>query len=253
MVRTLLLFLMLAVTLICGGCGTMGPVKPLKKALPNAPQQVKLQQKGTAMLLSWTAPTRHQNGDLIENLGGFYIYRASYDPDSGCPECRPPKNLLSKIDLGYYRSNHSGKRISFWDNDVAAGNGYRYKIVPYTDSNGIGTATTIHRACITPPLPPQDIIAAGLDRQVRLRWKIAANVKPETMRGYNIYRRQGDNYFSPQPLNKKPLTQLRYDDFAVKNGQEYHYALRSVIAVDGHIVESTLSTEVTATPARPVQ
>ena len=248
---TLLPVLLLVITL--AGCGNVGPVQPLQKTLPEAVSNVTLQQKGTALLLSWDIPTHNQDGSELNNLDGFAIYKSDYDLAKGCPECRPPKNLLRKVDLSYYRSgNRSSDSIYLWDSVVEEETGYRYKIVPYTSDGRDGNITLVHRPCFTAPYPPTNLGGIGLDRQARLSWQAAEETRQGVqLLGYNIYRRSGSNYFNPNPLNDKPLTTLCYDDLNVENNTNYSYALRTVITIGERQLESPLCTEAQVLPKRP--
>ncbi len=240
-------WLTVIVAVVLAGCGTVGPVKPLKKALPKAVDNLALRQLGTAMVLSWEAPTENQDESPATDLAGFAIYRASYDAANGCPQCREPKKLLRKIDLAWYRSSHpDSKRVYLWDEDIDRVSGYRYKVVPYNSGGEYGAAATVYRCSYPLPPPPRQVVASALDRQVRLRWQAAAQVF-----GYNVYRCGADGTFTPWPLNHRVLHQLGFDDFQVENGHSYTYAVRSVVNQAGVRVESALSTAITATPHRP--
>lgn len=247
------ILLLALVAVIAAGCGKMGPVQPLQKELPAPVANVSLQQKGTALLLSWDIPTKNQDGSPLEDLKGFNIYKSDYDLAKGCPECRPPKNLLRQVDLAYYRSsNRNSDRIHLWDSAVEEETGYRYKIVPYTEQGHDGESVLLHRPCFTAPYPPAELNGRGLDKQVRLNWEAALEDRQGAeLIGYNIYRRSGSDYFAATPLNAEPLTVLKYDDFKVKNGTEYSYAVRSLIKIGDQQLESSLSPITAVVPIRP--
>lgn len=246
-----LLALIMLVTLTA--CGNVGPVQPLLKTLPKGAEAVTLEQKGSALLLSWDIPTQNQDGTALTNLAGFAIYKSDYDLAKGCPECRPPQNLYRKIDLAYFRSNNrNSKKIYLWDNAVEEEMGYRYKIVPYTSDDLSGASTLIHRPCFTPPDATSNLDATGLDRQIRLSWTPASETRQGVqLIGYNVYRRSGDNYFGATPLNATPVTSHSYEDLKVKNDLLYHYALRSVIAIGEQTLESSFSAEIAVEAKRP--
>lgn len=248
---SLLLTLVMLVSL--SACGNVGPVKPLLKTLPKGAESVALEQKGSALLLSWDIPTQNQDGTALTNLAGFAIYKSDYDLAKGCPECRPPQNLYRKIDLAYFRSNNrNSNQIHLWDNAVEEEMGYRYKIVPYTSDDLNGTISLIHRPCFAPPESVASLDAIGLDHQVRLNWSAASETRQGIqIVGYNIYRRSGDTYFSATPLNAVPVTALNYEDLKVKNDTLYHYALRTVIAIGQQQLESSFSAEVAVEAKRP--
>lgn len=245
--------LVLVAVLALTGCGNVGPVQPLLKTLPKAAAAITLEQKGNALLLSWQIPTQNQDGTALTDLAGFAVYKSDYDLAKGCPECRPPKNLYRNVDLAYFRSNNrNSDRIYIWDNAVDEETGYRYKIVPYTTKGFDGIGALVHRPCYTPPDSPTNIVSTGLDRQARISWDAASETRPETqLLGYNLYRRSGDSYFSATPINDTLLTNPSYEDSTVENDSVYHYAVRSVITIGEHQLESTFSTEVEVEPKRP--
>lgn len=252
--RASLLIVSLLLAVLSGaGCGKKGPVQALRLALPAAVSGVELAQKGNALLLSWLIPTANQDGSPLTDLAGFKVYKTDYDLAKGCPECRPPQQLLRDIDLDYYRSSHrQSQRILLWDNVVEEDNGYRYLIIPYTASGQFGPGFTIHRPCYAPPLPPAEIAGSGLDQQVRLQWSAAEDSRQGIeWLGYNIYRRSADQYFEAQPLNDAPVAALNYDDFNVSNEGDYSYALRSVVRLGEQVLESQLSPQVAVQPRRP--
>nr|WP_320048829.1 hypothetical protein [uncultured Desulfuromonas sp.] len=234
-------------------CGKVGPVKPLQKALPSAVNHATLDQKGNALLLAWDIPTSNQDGSPLENLKGFDIYRSDYNLAKGCPECRPPKNLLRQIDLAYYQStNRNSTRVYLWDSAVEEEVGYRYRIVPMTDDGHAGADLLIHRPCYSAPYPPMDISGEALDKLVRLNWTPAQEGRQGVeVVGYNVYRRSGGNYFAAEPLNDNPVKETAYEDFQVSNDTLYTYAVRSVIRLDDQLVESPLSHPVNLQPRRP--
>ncbi len=245
--------LLLSLLLTMVGCGTVGPVQPLQKSLPKAVNNATLHQKGTALLLAWDIPTRNQDDSALTDLTGFAVYKSDYDLARGCPECRPPKHLLRKIDLAYYRSNNrSSQRIYLWDSAVEEETGYSYKIVPYTVAGHEGGAVLLHRACFTSAPAVNQLTAQGLDRQARLMWLAAEeNRQGIDLLGYNIYRRSGKDYFAVMPLNEQPITGTSYEDLNVENDSDYTYAVRTVIAIGDLQLESALSDEAVARPLRP--
>ena len=80
-------------------------------------------------------------------------------------------------------------------------------------------------ADVFPPGPPHDVIAASVPGAINLIWE-ASDAKDTG--GYLVLRGEagGDTL---TPLNKEPITDLRYRDESVKGGVRYVYAL---VAVD---------------------
>jgi hypothetical protein len=232
-------------------CGLKGPLKPLREPLPTAPAGFSLQQKGARILLSWGIPHQNQDGSPLTDLAGFRVYKMHYNPAEDCPECRDTSVLLREVDPDYLRGAiQLGNRLFLWDADLTEGLGYRYRVVPYTRSGFDGASAVAMRIFLPPPTAPTGVSAQPLDHQVRLTWTPPLELSPETLVGYNVYRRSADGSFSPEPLNPALLKKARFEDFTVRNGVAYHYAVRSVAREQKETVESALSAEVAATPRR---
>lgn len=238
-----LLVLLFAASLLAG-CGLKGPVRPLEQKLPAAPQGLRVQQRGLRMLLSWAPPTRNQDGSPLKDLQGYRVYKMEYDPTEDCPECRDTSVLLLEVDLEYLRqARRVNGRLYLWDNDLEAGRGYQYRVVAYTRKGREGAPTQLRRPFFLAPAQPSNLVTTSHDRLVRLSWSPV-----EAAVGYNVYRRQPDQPFGPEPINSELLSETGFDDFHLENGRTYIYAVRSVVERLDLRVESPLSASVEAVP-----
>jgi len=235
-----LLFLLLLLT---AGCGNKGPVRPLRQPLPAAPQALQVVQKGTRFIVAWNLPKTNQDGSELTDLEGFHVYKMKYDLAQDCPECRDTSVLLQDVDLGYLRDvRRSGDRLFLWDGELEADFGYQYRITPYNTKGREGEPTQLRVPFFTPPPSPETPVAEAHDRLVRLRWPpVPAGGPWAELLGYNLYRRQGDEPFPPQPLNGELLTAPTFEDYGVENGKTYIYAVRTVVRIGEQRVESGLS------------
>ena len=246
--RKLLILLLLLPALVA--CGKKGPVRPLLQALPAAPGDFSVRQLGTRFLLAFELPTKNQDGSPLTDLQGFQVYKMKYDPVQDCPECRDTSVLLQSIDLDYLRGvTRSGNRLELWDGGLEPGFGYQYRVAAVTRKGAAGLPSVIRRSYFAPPAAPTGVQIAPHDQMVRLQWQpLTGFPKAGELAGYNVYRRLPGTPFPALPVNHAPVKTAFYEDYGVKNGQGYDYALRSVVTISGTVVEGPLSTIVSATP-----
>ena len=72
---------------------------------------------------------------------------------------------------------------------------------------------------------------------------------PVNLLGYNIYRTEGAQETSKNPLNQEPITATQYEDKKFKFGNKYGYVVRSVsLGTEGKPVESQDSNSIRLAP-----
>lgn len=241
---------LLLLLVLPAGCGKKGPVQPLKQPLPAAPRELTLRQLGMRFLLTWDIPKVNQNGTPLTNLKGFNVYKMRYDLAEDCPECRDTSVLIEEIDLDYLQDViRRGDSLYFWDAKLKTGFGYKYSVVPFNRRNREGAPAKVRRPMVVPPLPPAGLNAAAHDRLVRIHWEpMTEDRQGVEWLGYNLYRRAPDEPFLSRPLNREPLMNPSFEDFDVQNNMTYVYAVRSVVRILDHPVESPLSPLAEAIP-----
>ena len=242
------LALLLLILLSLAACGKRGPVRPLLQALPEAPQNLRVQQQGERFLISFGLPGKNQDDSPLADLQGFKVYKMKYDPQRECPECRDTSVLLQSIDLDYLRDvRRVGDRLELWDRGLAPEVGYQYRVVAVNRNGADGRPAVAKRPFFAPPPAPAGLVATGRDQMVQLSWQPPAAAAKELV-GYNLYRRTPDDAFPSLPVNQEPLRPEGFEDYGLQNGTSYDYAVRSVIETDGWQLESPLSETVTVTP-----
>ena len=240
----ILLFVFFALT----ACGQRGPVRPLLQALPEAPQNLRVQQQGQRFLITFGLPGKNQDNSPLTDLQGFQVYKMEYDPLRECPECRDTSVLLQSIDLDYLRDvRRVGDRLELWDSGLSPGRGYQYRVVAVNRKGAAGRPAVAKRPFFTPPAAPTGLVATGLDQMVRLSWQPVPTGDRELV-GYNLYRRTPEDAFPTAPINREPIAATRFEEYGLQNGTTYDYAVRSVIKSGDWLVESLLSEAVTVTP-----
>lgn len=246
--QTVRLIALISIVLMLSACGRKGAVKPLKANLPDSVQNVELRQRGGELLLSWQLPGQNQNDTPLETAPVVDIYRMLYDPADYCPECKDRSTLLYSIDPELPRpARLNGDRYLLHDRQVAAGEGYRYRLIPRNERGQAGLPLVVQIAFSEPPLAPGGLTIEGYDRSTSLSWNPVQPDKGQKLLGYRIYRQDEES----QPavlLNQRPLTNLGYDDTSLENGRQYRYQIRALFEQNGQSLESLPSATVSAIP-----
>jgi hypothetical protein len=227
-------------------CGKKGPVRPLLKAEPAAPGRPEARQIGAEILLYVDLPERNLDGTPLTDLSELRIYRRE-TADGVCAECDEPTELWRSIDPVV--APRDGLRLIIRDDDVRTGYGYRYRLVPVTSRGLTGAPAALARQLHPFPPAPEELIATGFDRMVRLQWKESSDLAPGWKPlGCQLFRTSGDAPFGLAPLTLQPVQGGKYDDLGPTNGILYRYQVRCLSEKAGVIVDSPPSAVVAVTP-----
>ena len=176
----------------------------------------RLTENGTAILLTWTAPTRGYHGQDVSPATGYQILR--WDVTRGYA------NWDILVD------NTGSTVTSYVDRDIAPHNTYDYKVRAWNDW-GVGDRS------FSAEIRTQDLDVIGAPRNFRvgtssegaaLTWD-APEGDADTDLSYRIYRREHSGATVPLVLLASDHGATSYTDGTVVPGSEYHYQVR----VDG--------------------
>lgn len=249
--RTAVLIIISMTMIIMTGCGKKGPVRPKLDTIPEAPQNLTLQQQGKLFVLGWTIPAKNQDGSQAEGLVGFRIKRLSYDGAEDCPTCRDPQIEVAELDIDAPDPGQRiGDRIYWRDLDIRPGSGYRYAIAPLIVGGGEGPAATIHLAVQQPPASPSNLQVEAGDRQVKVEWTAPVLKEGAALVGYNLYRRQAKRSFPIIPVNTEPLKSTSLLDRGLDNDRAYEYRVSAVVSIGGQMLESMATPGALITPQK---
>ena len=192
--------LLFAACLMLVSCGKKGP--PTLKAYekPSAPAAVKAIHREDRILLSWSYTSKK------ENLKEFYILRAE---DSS----------FQKI------ASVTKEESSYTDVNFKTGALYKYKVVAGSLKNILSDDSNILiiKPEVVPPAPKNISFKVGNDA-LNVSWNSAGeNVL------YNVYRSAEKGKYSINPINKEPLTALKYSD-NLETGSPVYYTIRSLLS-----------------------
>ncbi len=225
------------------GCGKKGPLIYPDMLIAQPPQQLKVEQSGAALRLSFDLPDKDRSGRKLEDLEAILLGRRVYQ-EHDCVSCQDQYQALQKIDPAFPApAQRQGNRIVVTDTDVRHGERYQYRLQTVQKGGITGSAvTTAMVKLLAAPQPPELKARSAFGGFIAL--DINGSVPQDaTLVGYAIYRAEGSG-----PL--APLTTLiaaaQYEDQAVQRGVVYRYAASVVIKrADGMLAESEPSAAVT--------
>ncbi len=249
----LLGFLLPPVLLV--GCGRRGPPLPPRPVTPAAVGALRAEPRDSAILVSWSRPSRNEDGSPLTDLREFRLYRAVGAPGSG-RGARLTFSLLATI-RAEQPENAAVQGDQYAFRDDAGGAGlmpgirYTYRVQAVNARGQTGPPSVEAWVDLAPaPPPPVGLVAQAGDAMVSLSWEPpAAPPGPAGgLRGYNLYRGVRPGVYGSQPINAGPILETQFRDAGVENGTTYYYVVRSVGIERPPWRESQNSNEVSATP-----
>jgi predicted small lipoprotein YifL len=237
-------------------CGRKGPPLPPRPVVPAAVGNLQAEPREAGILLSWTRPTRNDDGTPLTDLLEFRLSRATVPlgtsavPPSAFSflatvRAEQPQNASVQGPLYGYRDDAGGQGLP-------TGRQYRYRIQAVNRRGEIGPYSAEASVDFPPaPAPPVSLKAAAGDAVVDLEWlppPPAASADVSPAKGYNVYRGLQTGVYDPRPLNPSPLLETRFRDAGVANETTYYYVVRSVANDHPPWRESVDSAEVSAIP-----
>jgi len=246
--RSLLALIALGLLMLTA-CGVKGDLQPKGKPEPQPAARLAVRQQANSVLLNWDMPTRNQDGTDLTDLAGFRIGVYSYEPESFCAECRD-QEILETIEIDNpYPARVIGRTFYLRSVAISPERGFRYRIIPFTESGKQAPPADIRLLIRPAPAAPASVKIEQLDRGAKLFWTLPGDIQQVgELLGVNIYRGLDKEALAPEPINQAPVKGNNYDDFSLTNGITYQFGIRTVINIDGAIVESALSEIVKATP-----
>ena len=232
--------------LMVAACGRKGPLVPPEALVPAPIADLRVEQKGRELLVSWSRPSAEEGGGALKDLAGFQLFRREVlPPGEDCEECPTAYRLIKIVDLEYPQGIvAAGNRYLFFDSEPVEGKTYRYKALSLKKDGAVSRASNqAGRKKVAPPLPPV-LKGTSSELGVILEWKGIAPPASGRIEGYNIYRKQSGDTVFLSPLTSTPVRETTYEDKQLEWGKRYDYAVRTVAMVDGETVESALSNAV---------
>jgi hypothetical protein len=243
--------LLLAAAALVLACGRKGPPLPPRPVIPAAVGDLRTEPQAAGILVSWTRPTRNQDGSPLTDLLEFRLSRSpGLEPEGRGNEIA----LLAAVradapDNAALRDN----RYAFLDDaggrGLRAGVRYTYRVQAVNRRGVLGAPAEMAVTFGETPPPPARLSATAGDGVVALAWEAPApDPRRPLVRGYNVYRGEEPGQRGRRPLNADPITEPRYRDTGVQNERTYYYVVRSLSGEQPPLRESVDSMEASAAP-----
>lgn len=215
--KSLTFVLSLGILCLIISCGKKGNPVPKNLPVPGGINDLSGEVKDGVLFLSFTMPTKNRDGSDIVDLGGFRIMK-------GCSSCSAALGTLKEVYLDDTRGfTIQGNRLYIYDDDLATGYQYAYRVHPVTKKGTAGDPSNVFSIQWEepPPKPAGPVSVKVNDGGVELSWP------QDEGYSYNVYRRDEDIY-PLFPANKELLVKPFFVETGLTNGQKYLYEIRKV-------------------------
>jgi uncharacterized protein len=239
-----LILMAIGLTLV-GGCGIKSPPVARDTIVPKRIVDLEALPREGRLLLTWTVPKENSDKTALMDLDTFQILRS--EGALIADECRGCGGVPKVIYEMKADSEMRGKKISLIVEDQEPRKVYVYQVVSFSRKGYAGSPSNpVTVYWDYPPSPPGRIRAERGDKKVDLSWEPVVGATD-----YNIYRRrEEENVFPLNPLNRTLLADTKYTDLNVDNDKRYVYSMRSVKRVVKTDVEGKASLGVPVTPMK---
>ncbi len=235
------LFFCCLIILLVGGCGIKTMPIPPQAVIPEAISDLKCKLDEKSANLSWSYPGRSIQGESIDNIRNFKIFKAEVAEKDYCPNCPIIYNFHFEINASRLKPR---KKIHFSDTDLKTGYHYTYMVQSHSGWN-IKSRDSNRVAFVwqTPLAAPLSLEAEAGDQLVTLNWNAAHSPAQEV--SYQILRsKDGRKFKSIGP----PVAETFFVDGSAINGKTYAYKIRAIRHADDTAYPGLLSEPVSATP-----
>jgi len=181
-------------------------------SMPPGNLKARLQEK--SVILSWVAPTGLEDGESLQEVAGYNLYR------------RSPDEVYALTPL-----NHEPiTTLACRDKGVAVDQDYFYTLrsirkveETFIESEGC-EEVTVSTTDRIPPDVPTGLVAIPTETGIVLKWDTGED---SDLKGYNLYRQAGDaaDFVKVSPV---PLSIGSYLDTSVEDGETYTYAVTAL-------------------------
>lgn len=242
MKRTLALILAL---LLCSACGKKGALMPPEALVPAVVENLKVQQSGEALRITWSAPSKEKGGRPLRDLAGFRLLKRIIAGDgSDCAACPESWHLLAAVDSDNPgETSKSGATFISYDRGVPSGQTSQFRLVALSKSGGFSAPVTSPLVKFQPPLAAPTLTGEVLPAAIKLEFTFAPPAGAR-LAGFNVYRRTDKTVPALLPLNPAPLPGSAWEDTGLEFDHSYLYSVTALVVVNGETVESLRSGEI---------
>ena len=240
-------------------CGTQGPPLPPRVQIPETVTDLKADQLGHKVELSWTLPLFATDQERLTRPLEIEVFRHFVRPGKPAPNPIPATTPWVTLVSSDVRPLAVNGVIRIEDSFDAEGLArgveglYLYTVRSVTRAFGgrrrESALSNVADLRIFPvSRPVSDLQAESTEQAVRLAWThpSALSEPSRYFRGFNVYRSQGDEESAFRLLAK--VARPHYEDREFELGREFRYKVRVVFGDEEYAGESEDSNLVSLTP-----
>ena len=213
---------------LLAACGRKGPLIYPDLLVPEAPQQVQVQQLGDRLQLSFALPAKDRAGRALREPVIIQVQRRELNPDEPGLCGSSPADYLSllKVDPAFPApAIMQGGQVTLLDAGVHSGKRYQYRLVAVDRDGAIGEPAESLQVLVVPAVAAPVVTATPVFGGM-IRLTITGPIPSGSVfLGYLLYRTTGAGPLPPMPLvighGVTP-----YLDQTVQRGIEYRYGAR---------------------------
>lgn len=240
---------LLLITLVTG-CGKKMPLVPPQKLVPVSINDLQYSLDENGVTLKWSYPVKMENGDPLQAVASFEVYRAAIQEKDFCRECPVQYEEPIEIDGGQLPKPGETRTALYTDGHLQSGYRYHYKVrsragwwYPSGDSNIISFVWQV------PPQVPRNLQLESGDKTITLRWDpVKTNTAGNPLGQppvYQVYRKGNGADFVAVG---EPLQEREFVDDGVLNKRLYSYRVRALVSSGDSLQAGEASRTVSGTP-----
>ena len=249
-VRNVLSLIVVTILLTVGGCGYKTEPVPPESVVPRPIDDLRYTIDESGVQLTWSYPVKTIKGSEIVDLSSFDIYRAVVPLSDICKNCPIPFGEPIEIPGGLTSEGGKRRTAEYRTSLLRSGHKYYFKVrsrnswwADSADSNIVSFLWHI------PAASPENLVAVPDDSKISLSWSgVDTLIDGSAADGditYQVLRSQGGKEFVSM---KDSLSDTKYIDRPLINGQKYFYKVQSQLMFEGHVVDGGVSEVVSASP-----
>ena len=232
------------------GCGRKSSLIPPQRLVPERINDLSYVLDENSVTLGWSYPAKMENGDSLQAIEYFEIYRAVIPEKEYCPGC--PVRYEDPVEIEGGSLPPPGARSGAYK-ETNLQNGYRYLYKVRSRAGGWYASSDSNVVTFVrgvPPKAPRSLQTRAGDRSLALSWEPVQ----ETIEGkvleqpawYRVYRRSGNDDFS---VAGGPVQEPVFTDEGLINARPYSYKVRALAAYGGDTLQpGSASQEISGVP-----
>lgn len=230
---------------LSGGCGYKTPPVPPQTVVPKAVEDLRYTLEDDGARLTWTYPREKVNGDEIEDILSFQLYRAEIPLKDFCSTCPIPFGDPIEVEGGA-PGVEQPTTAEFYAGLLRSGNKYFFKVTSRTNWLAESAPSNIVSFVYhTPAAAPQGLKAVMAGNNVRLEWSPVTTLvdgsTADLPLSYQVLKSTGGEQYREAG---GPQESTAFVDREVESGNTYYYRVKSALHLDGALVEGSLSSPV---------